>query len=58
MPMVCPVPPPLTEQQTALVPTSLLLLDVMGHFDACFGRCQYCRAKLAEIDRRLPPRAT
>jgi hypothetical protein len=49
-------PPPLTEAHAARIPTSLLLLDLMAHLNTCNGACEYCKPKLAEIDRRIPVR--
>ena len=50
------LPPPLTVETAACVPTSLLLRDLMWHFETCSGKCEHCQPKLVEIDRRLPVR--
>ena len=44
----------LTEQELRGIPTSLLLLDVVGC--RCSPTCSRCTGKLAELDARIPTR--
>ena len=50
----------LSEDELARVPTSTLIRDVIKHEcdDHHASPCGRCDDKLAEIDRRLPTRAT
>lgn len=47
---------PLTAEEAAAVPASMLLLDLIAHVNVCGGACDNCRPKLTELDERLPPR--